>query len=87
MCAPSASNADLRQAVHERLAAYSAVVLTCIFGVISYGRLGHDARDEARGDALKYLEMSEETFAPVDSPFNLRLLTPCPSPARWCGSS
>ena len=60
----------------ERLVAYSAVLVTSFFGLISYGKIRHNPRGKARGDALKHIEMSEQTFAPVDDPFALRLLTP-----------
>jgi hypothetical protein len=60
----------------DRVAAYAAILVSGFFGIASYGKLAPDARSTAFGDALNYLRMSEETFAPVDHPFALRLLTP-----------
>jgi hypothetical protein len=62
--------------VVERIAAYSAVLLTSFSVLVSYGSLEHGARAAAKGDALRYLEMSGDTFAAVESPFAFRLLTP-----------
>ncbi|MDT0275021.1 hypothetical protein [Blastococcus goldschmidtiae] len=62
--------------VAERIVAYSAVLVASFFGLVSYGSLEHGARADARGDALRYLEMSGDTFAAVESPFAFRLLTP-----------
>lgn len=64
------------RALHDRVVAYGAILLTGFFGLVSYGRLGHDAREAARGDALQYIAMSERTFAPADEPFAFRLMTP-----------
>jgi uncharacterized membrane protein len=58
------------------LFAYSSVLIASFFSLASYGRFQHNARETASNDALKYLRMSEQTFAPVDDPFALRLLTP-----------
>jgi hypothetical protein len=52
------------------------VLVTGFFGLVSYGQFARDARAGAFGDALRYIEMSERTFAPVENPFALRLLTP-----------
>jgi hypothetical protein len=52
------------------------ILVAGFFGMVSYGQFRHDARTAAFGDALNYLRMSQETFAPVDDPFALRLLTP-----------
>ena len=67
---------EKRRSVSERLAAYVALLVVGLFGLISYGRLQSDARAGAFGDALNYIAMSERTFAPVDAPFSYRLLTP-----------
>lgn len=60
----------------ERAAVYSALLVVGFFAVVSYGKLQHNARDAAKNDAVRYIEMSEDTFAAVDNPFALRLLTP-----------
>jgi hypothetical protein len=58
------------------VAAYTAIVIAGFFGAVSYSRFTADVRATAYGDALNYIRMSEETFAPVDDPFALRMLTP-----------
>lgn len=52
----------------ERAAAYAAILLTCFVGLVSYGRFDHDARAAAKGDALKYIAMSEQPSLPWTTP-------------------
>src|SRR5688572_3204851 len=60
----------------DRVGAYAAILVAGFFGAVSYGRFAPDVRTTAFGDALNYIRMSEQTFAPVDDPFAFRMLTP-----------
>ncbi|SDE29198.1 Dolichyl-phosphate-mannose-protein mannosyltransferase [Blastococcus fimeti] len=71
-----AISAETKRSVLERLVACGALLLVGFFGLVSYGQFQRDARAGAFGDALNYIAMSEQTFAPVDAPFSYRLLTP-----------
>ncbi len=71
-----AGTSRLLRELRDRLTAYALILVAGFFGVVSYGRFGPDVRATAFGDALNYVRMSEQTFAPVDDPFALRLLTP-----------
>lgn len=71
-----AIGAETKRSVLERLVAMGALLLVGFFGLVSYGQFQRDARAGAFGDALNYIAMSEQTFAPVDAPFSFRLLTP-----------
>jgi hypothetical protein len=55
---------------------YLAILLINFMHLVSYTTIAPDAHNKAVGDALNYIEMSERTFAQVDNPFALRMLTP-----------
>lgn len=61
---------------HPRYVVYLSVLVVNFFHLVSYTNIAPDAHTKAFGDALNYIEMAKQTFAPVDNPFALRVLTP-----------
>ncbi|MFE0026032.1 hypothetical protein [Amycolatopsis sp. NPDC059021] len=60
----------------QRAWVYLGLVTVTLLNVISYANVERDAHRKAWGDAVNYFRMSEQTGAPVDNPFALRMLSP-----------
>jgi hypothetical protein len=60
----------------RRYVVYATVLVINFLHLVSYTYVDSYAHTRAFGDALNYLEMSRHTFAAVDNPFALRMLTP-----------
>ncbi|GAA4529936.1 hypothetical protein [Amycolatopsis samaneae] len=60
----------------QRLWAYLGLLTVTLLNVISHANLEPGAHRKAWGDAVNYYRMSEQTGAPVDNPFALRMLSP-----------
>ncbi|WP_092776887.1 hypothetical protein [Actinokineospora terrae] len=60
----------------KRFAAWSLLFVVCWVNLVSYVPWRRDAHLGAGGDAVEYFQMSQRTFAPVDNPFALRVLSP-----------
>lgn len=58
------------------LIAFFLVSLLSILSFLMYGNTEIKADLGATGDAVKYIEMSKHTFAQVDNPYALRILSP-----------
>ncbi|WP_285508333.1 hypothetical protein [Actinokineospora sp. NBRC 105648] len=62
--------------LRSRLVAWCVLAVVSWINLVSHAPWQRDAHLSAYGDALEYYRMSEQTFAPVDNPFALRVLTP-----------
>ena len=60
----------------QRIWVYLALATVTLINVISSANVQQDAHLKSFGDALAYYRMSEQTAAPVDNPFALRMLSP-----------
>jgi hypothetical protein len=59
-----------------RYISYVAILIVNFINLVSYASLWPGAANAAHDDALRYIAMSQQTFAPVDNPFALRILSP-----------
>ncbi|WP_216213419.1 hypothetical protein [Amycolatopsis aidingensis] len=66
----------LKERVLRRCFVYSSLIVVGFINLISSASFSRDAHEQAFGDAINYFKMSQETFAQVDNPFALRILTP-----------
>jgi hypothetical protein len=62
--------------VTQRIWVYLTLATVTLINVISHANVQQDAHTKSFGDALNYYRMSEQTAAPVDNPFALRMLSP-----------
>ncbi|RJQ89675.1 hypothetical protein [Amycolatopsis panacis] len=60
----------------QRIWTYLALTAVTLINVISHADAQREAHTRLFGDALNYYRMSEQTGAPVDNPFALRMLSP-----------
>jgi len=60
----------------RRCRTWLALAAVTLLNVISHADVQRDAHTRLYGDALNYYRMSEQTGAPVDNPFALRMLSP-----------
>jgi hypothetical protein len=59
-----------------RYVAYLVLLVINVINLLSYANFWPSAPTTAHDDALRYLAMSQNTFAGVDNPFALRFLSP-----------
>lgn len=66
----------IRKNKSRYFAALCTIFFLSVLSFLMYANISYNADMAATGDAVRYIEMSKHTFANVDPPFALRILSP-----------